>query len=124
MFRRKQGPLVVEDAWQVHETVHDGHRLVIRGNAGAKPLVASKDYGIKVGLAVPFNEPQHDGMPTSSEMAQLEVVEEAIVSGLAGHAVLVAVLTTNGMREFVAYTGNGGWLPSFDERLQSSITTH
>jgi hypothetical protein len=28
------------------------------------------------------------------------------------------------MREFVAYTGDGSWLPEFDRGLQTAVTTH
>jgi hypothetical protein len=28
------------------------------------------------------------------------------------------------MREFVAYTGDGSWLPEFDQGLQTAVTTH
>jgi Family of unknown function (DUF695) len=123
MFGRKRTE-AVEDMWNVFQGTYDGRPLLVRGNIGAKKLVGSKAYPIKVGLAVPFRNPRPDGFPEPAEDAELGVVEETIIARIAGHAVLVAVLTTNGMREFVAYTGDGSWLPEFDRGLQTAVTTH
>ncbi len=73
---------------------------------------------------MPFKNPRPDGFPEPAEDAELGVVEETIIARIAGHAVLVAIVTTNGMREFVAYTGDGSWLPEFDRGLQIAVTTH
>jgi Family of unknown function (DUF695) len=113
-----------EDAWTVEETTHDGRRLIVRANEGARTLSGDPRLGIKVGLAVPFHDPDRSGMLSTQEAKQLNATEDQIVASLNGHAHLVLVLTTNGMREFVAYTGDGGWLPAFDRELQETITTH
>ena len=123
IFGRKRAE-AVEDTWNVFQGTYDGRPLLVRGNIGAKKLVGSKAYPIKVGLAVPFRNPRPDGFPEPAEDAELEVVEETIIARIAGHAVLVAILTTNGMREFVAYSGDGSWLPEFDRGLQTAVTTH
>jgi Family of unknown function (DUF695) len=101
-----------------------GRRLIVRANVGARHLAGHKRFGIKVGVAIPLNVPQDDGMPSNEEAEQLNTVEDQLVAGLDGHAHLVLVLTTAGMREFVAYTGDGGWLPAFDQDLQTAVTTH
>jgi hypothetical protein len=124
MFGRTKPVDPAEDAWTVSETTHDGRRLIVRANIAARSLAGDKRLGIKVGLAIPFHTSDPDGMPSPDEVALLDAAEEHIVEELSGHARLVLVLTTNGMREFVAYTGNGEWLPEFDKQLQSSVTSH
>lgn len=63
-------------------------------------------------------------MPGAGEMADLDRIEEAAIGEAAGRAVLVGVITTAGMREYLLYGARTEWIGAFDEALRSRITTH
>ena len=60
----------------------------------------------RVGVAVPLNAPDPDGLPTRNEARLLADIEDALVAALhaGSEAVHLLVLTTGGMREFVFHT--------------------
>ena len=57
-------------------------------------------------------------------MGQLAVFEDALIEKVAARAVLVGVITTNGTREFVMYTGSGDWIAALHEELKAALPTH
>ena len=127
LFRREKpnepdGP--VPDEWQVSEGQNDGRRLIASFRTGARGLVGSRRYMIQIGVAVPLLAPGPDGMPGSDELAQLVAFEDAMMERLGDKAVLVGVITTGGMREFVLYTGSREWIAAFHESLKSVLPTH
>jgi hypothetical protein len=65
--------------------------------------------------------PNDNGLPVGDEADALESFEEQLVARVAGSGVLVLVITTSGMREFVLYTGDAGWLPQLHEDLQAAL---
>lgn len=123
VFKRKREP-GSQDSWTLSEGTYDGKRLIVRRRVDLGSLPESANHAIKVGMAVPFRNPQPDGMPSTQELAELEAIEDRLIAEMADRAVLVLVLTTNNMREFVAYTAEGDWLPAFDRTLQTVITSH
>jgi len=86
--------------------------------------VGSRRYNIRIGVAVPFRAPDPEGMPDATELAQLVAFEDALALKASGKGVLVGVITTGGMREFVLYTGAGDWIPGFHQDLRSVLPTH
>jgi len=127
LFRRDKpegsdAPLT--DEWQVSEGQHGDNRLITSFRTGARGLVGSPQYTIRIGIAVPFLAPDPEGMPASDELAQLVAFEDAVMERAGDKAVLVGVITTGGMREFVLYTGSGEWIPAFHEDLKAALPTH
>lgn len=98
--------------------------MIARFNVAATKLVGRRDLGIQIGIAIPFNNPRDDGMPSESERKQLDVIEELIKERIGKRGYLVGVITTRGMREFVAYTGATDWIRSFHESLAEAVSTH
>jgi hypothetical protein len=47
-----------------------------------------------------------------------------LIAASAAHAILVAVVTTSGMREFVLYTGTSDWIPDFHQTMIRSTSSH
>jgi hypothetical protein len=84
--------------------------------------VPDPDRPVKVTVRVMFKHGRHDGMPTGdTENDYLGAVEEALVRELPAHgAVLALVVTGEGNREWVAYSGSLSWLaawsPEFADR--------
>jgi hypothetical protein len=127
LFRREQpsepeGP--VPDEWAVSEGNHNGKRLIARFRTGARPWVGSSKYPIQIGVAVPLVAPDGDGMPGGVEAEQLTAFEDALIGRAVDRAILVGVITTSGMREFVLYTGSGEWIALFHEDLIAALPTH
>ena len=110
--------------WSILRGEHDGRPILVRLNTGARAIAGSDAYGIRVGVAIPFRQPTPEGMPDTSESAELLTIEDALIEQSSAHAVLVAILTTNGMREFVFYTGDGDWIPEFHQHMMRSTSSH
>jgi len=107
--------------------------MVISGVHEEKPLIARFDtsgeqlkgrYSIQVGVAIPFNDPTPEGMPTPEETAQLDAIETTLLRKAHEQSVLVGVITTGGMREFVLYTNSSEWLEAFHEAMKTAVPTH
>lgn len=98
----------IKDEWLVGEGEHEGHRLIARVNRGAQQIVGDGQYFFRVGIAVPFTSPQHDGMPNEKELQSLARIEDMIYDYFnAKHiGVLCIILTTQGMREFITYSAS------------------
>jgi uncharacterized protein DUF695 len=112
------------DDWQVFQGVSAGHTLFARFDRRAGRLANDSRYAIQIGVAVPLRAPDSHGLPYRQEIGQLEAFEDALIKKVAKKAVLVGVITTNGMREFVLYTGSGDWIPGFHEDLKATLPTH
>ena len=127
LFRRdkpEEPDAPVTDEWQVSEGHYGDNRLITTFRTGARGIVGSPRYTIRIGIAVPFLAPDAEGMPTSDELAQLVAFEDVVTERAGDNAVLVGVITTGGMREFVLYTGSGEWIPAFHTDLKSALPTH
>lgn len=82
------------------------------------------DFAIQIGIAVPLLNPDPGGLPRPDETEQLHSIEDTVDRLLGGRAVMVAVITTGEMREFVLYTGSGDWIAQFHTDLQAAVDTH
>src|SRR3954470_20815437 len=91
--------------------------LIARVRNDVAPLIGSPEHGIQIGIAIPLHDAQRNGLPTAAELPQLDAIEALIDAEVAERAVLVAVITTSGMREFVLYTGCGDWIPDCHHAL-------
>lgn len=107
--------------------------MVISGMHEEKPLVARLDtsaeqlmgrYSVQVGVAITFNDPTPEGFPTPDETKQLESIEATLLRKAVEQSVLVGVITTGGMREFVLYTNSSTWLEAFHEAMKKAVPTH
>jgi len=112
------------DGWQVYQGTTEGRALFARFDKRAGRLAKDPRYSIQIGVAVPFRAPDRHGLPNTQEMGQLAVFEDALIEKVAARAVLVGVITTNGTREFVMYTGSGDWIAGLHEDLKAALPTH
>ena len=81
-------------------------------------------YSIQVGVAVPLNDPTPEGWPTPEEDQQLAKIESIVVRKADQESVLVGVITTGGMREFVLYTNSSVWIEEFHRVMKEEVPTH
>ena len=100
--------------------------MFVRRNDSVKQLMGHQDYKYRAGFAVPLLNPNPDGLPTNEEMEVLNSIEEALSLELEKNqeALLVLVITTSGMREFVCYTKNPDVVNRAMNIVQSKFTSH
>jgi hypothetical protein len=100
--------------------------MIVRSNAGYRDFGSVPGYEHQVGIAVPLRTPEPTGLPSPAEDAELGHIEDLICSSLQDQAesLLVAVITTGGMREFAFYTRDPERLKQRFEQLRNSITSH
>ncbi len=113
-----------QDSWQVTQGHRDGQAIFTRFSQAVGLAGDRADYGIQIGVAVPFVDPDSDGLPQGPEVGQLDEIEDLIVRESAGRAVLVGVITTQAMREFVLYSQDSEWIPEFHQALRDNVDHH
>ena len=111
-------------AWFIYRGGDAKGPLHGRFDHDARPLAGSPDYPIQIGIAIPLLEPGPDGLPQEPELGTLDDIERTIVGIAEGDAVLVGVISTGGVREFVLYTGDGEWLEGYHDALSAAIESH
>jgi Family of unknown function (DUF695) len=100
--------------------------MIIRTNIGYRNFKSVPGYEHQVGIAVPLINPEVTGLPGAAELAVLDGVEDTICSSLEEQAesLLVAVITTGGMREFFFYTRQPERVQERVVELRKRITSH
>jgi len=127
---RKEAPtsdqLPINGPWAILQGQHAGKPMIVRSNTGYRKFGSVPGYEHQVGIAVPLHAPETSGLPSPGENAQLAAVEDTICPALEEQAssLLVAVITTSGMREFVFYTRSPQEARRRFEQLRGRITSH
>lgn len=118
--------LPLDGPWSVSEGQHDGRLMIVRTNNAYREYAPVAGYEDQVGIAVPLNNVASSGLPSAEEDAQLDEIEEAICGALERQAesLLVAIITTSGIREFVFYTREPQQVKARFEQLHNQITSH
>jgi Family of unknown function (DUF695) len=118
--------LPINGPWAISQGEHNGRVMIVRSNTGYQGFGSVPGYEHQVGIAVPLNAPDATGLPSSGENAELQTIEDAICPALEEQAesVLVAVITTSGMREFVFYTRAPREVQQRFGKLRDRVTSH
>lgn len=116
----------VAGPWTVAKGTHNGQGMFVRRNTGYLQLKSVPGYEHQVGIAVPLRKPEATGLPGAAELAPLSEIEDIICSSLEEQAesLMVAVITTSGMQEYVFYTRDPHSVQQRFEELRKRITTH
>jgi hypothetical protein len=123
LFRKRPHREVsFEDSWMVISGMHEEKPLIARFDTSGEQLKGR--YSIQVGVAIPFNDPTPEGMPTPEETVQLDAIETTLLREAHEQSVLVGAITTGGMREFVLYTNSSAWLEAFHAAMKAAVPTH
>jgi hypothetical protein len=80
------------------------------------------EWPVQVGIAVSYGE-SPDGQPQAAHLEQLRALEQAVVDAAAGEARLVAVMTLEGVREWMLYARSTAWTQDFTEAGLSVMVT-
>jgi Family of unknown function (DUF695) len=111
-------------SWAVYSCLYDDKPMVGRINQGAQALAGSPTHNIQIGVAVRVKSPDKNGFPQAEEMEHLAAFEDGLLERTRDRAVLVAVLTTGSMREFILYTGSDDWIPQAHTDLKALLPSH
>ena len=112
------GLLAVPPDWvTLRSTTEEGQPVVVLIDRAVATTAPHEQFRTQVGVAVQYGETP-DGLPAHPELAQLKALEQAVVDAAAGQARLVAVMTLEGVREWVLYARSTEWtLPFVDAGL-------
>ena len=118
--------LTIGQDWKVGQSKYEGKPLIARFNAGLQAIAGHPDYRYQVGIAVPLKSPNEHGLPGVEEDRQLAGIEDEITRTLEEdrESILVGVISTNGMREFVCYSTDADSVRRKFDGLQQSVTSH
>ena len=112
--------------WHLGQGEYEGDPIMVRINAALKPFAGQTDHTLKIGFAIPLNQPNPGGMPDPEENDQIGAYEDRIteVLQLKGSAVQALAITMGTFKEFVFYA-----LPDMDvqavhEQLMDEIESH
>lgn len=115
-----------EHQWGMAELDEEQGPLLIRFNSTVKDWEGHPELPIKLGFAIPLNNPNEGGLPDPDENEQLSVVEDAICREVEQGAtgVQVLALTTGIMKEFIFYISPGADIAKMHQTLQENVSSH
>jgi hypothetical protein len=124
--QRSAEDMQVNDAWTVAEGNHNGRPMFVRFNSGFRSFRGRSSYPHQVGIAVPLRNPEPSGLPNSTELPELSVIEDEICELLESEkeSLFVAIVTTGGMQEYVFYTSSPEQVKLKFDQLRGKITSH
>jgi hypothetical protein len=122
-FKKKFLPIdQYPDTWTLKAGTDQGLPIIVRTRTGFQQAAGHPEYPFQIGVAVPLLDPTENGLPGKREMAVLDKVETKLVEVLSREgAVLVLVITTGRMREFVFYARD--WRPEELDLAVQSISS-
>jgi hypothetical protein len=127
-FKKRPDPsqMFADGQWRVSEGEYDGDPIIVRFNAILKPFAGKTDHNLKIGFAIPLNNPNPGGMPNPEENDQIAAIEDRINVALQekGSVVPALVITMGTFKEFVFYAKPDLDVKSAHEQLMTEITSH
>lgn len=120
------GQPLIDGPWSILRGKYDRTDTIVRLNTGYRKFGSLPGYGHQVGIAVPFRSPGKTWQLSQEEHTELHAIEEEIRRTLQHQtgSPLVAVITTQVMREFVLHTRVPEKVARLFKELSKRITTH
>jgi hypothetical protein len=96
------------DRWSITHGVGDVGPYVLRFQQELLPVSDTSGYSELLTILWPYAEEDTGALPSSADLAAMEVFEERLHAALEhdAHAVITAVLTFDGARQWVVYTSD------------------
>lgn len=92
----------------------DAQPVVVLVDRAVATTAPYPQWPVQVGIAVTYGQTP-DGQPAEEHREQLRALEQAVVDAAAGQARLVAVMTLEGVREWMLYARTSDWSQDFAE---------
>lgn len=83
-----------------------------------------EDFPLQVGVGVTLQQPDEQGQPSAEEKAALRAFETGLVQALGHEGRIVATLTVDGVREYVAYVRSTDVLVPWRETPPPGTESH
>jgi len=100
----------------------DGHPIVVLVDRAVATTAPYREFTTQVAVAVQLGETP-DGLPVQDDLADLKALEQAVVDAAAGEGRLVAVMTLEGVREWMLYARTTAWSACFSGAGLSVVLT-
>jgi hypothetical protein len=127
--RRKQDiaclPKIGQE-WAVARADYAGAPLIVRYNQTARNWISHPDLPIKLGFAIPLNNPNEHGLPDPDENSQIDAIEDLICGEVSTKAtgIQALVLTTGKMKECIFYINPSADIADMHASIQQQVSTH
>lgn len=92
----------------------EGKPIVVIVDRAIATTAPYPEFTQQVAIAVPLSDTE-DGLPAEEDLPRLKELEQHLVDAASGEARLVAVLTLEGMREWMLYARTTAWALPFVE---------
>src|SRR5262245_20288238 len=91
------------DSWAAAEGEHEDKPLVIRFRQELRSASDFRGYPLLLQITWPYESPDEAGLPGAGDTEAMDRFEERILAAYErdSHAVLTAVITTNGARQWI-----------------------
>ena len=117
------GLLDLDPDWvTLRDQTEEGLPVVVLVDRAVAATAPHEDCPFQVAVAVQLS-PTEDGQPSERDRPNLRELEQQLVDAAAGQARLVAVMTLEGVREWILYGSSGEWTASFVAAGVSCIVT-
>ncbi len=109
LFRKKpklEDIVLPEDAWLIKAGTVDNLPTTVRYHQPLKKFRGHHELQVKLGIAIPLNNPNPQGFVEGDEVDLMRAIEEKIILQLAQPqrvGFLAGVISTGGMQEFISY---------------------
>jgi hypothetical protein len=112
--------------WSVSRAEYDGNPMVLRLNDGLRDITGHKRYPTQAGIAIRCNTPDEHGLPSPRDTAAFDGFEDQFDQLFCEgqSALFAAVISTNGMREFVFYVSDESRFREQFRRWAETPKTH
>jgi hypothetical protein len=105
---------VAPDWVTVRAETDSGNPIVVLLDRAIATSAPYPEFTQQVAVAVPLEETP-DGQPSKADQKRLRELEQHLVDAAAGEARLVAVMTLEGLREWMLYARSTAWALPFVE---------
>lgn len=100
-----------------------GMPVHVRWDPVAVAVAPVPGFDVQLGVTVPLQVAGEDGLPSPAEERRLASIEASLRAGLevGERARLVLVVTTRGVREFVGYAEDDGWVAGWASEVRAKL---
>ncbi len=105
---------VIADWVTLRAETDEGKPIVVLLDRAIATTAPYEEFTQQIAVAVPLS-PTPDGQPAEQDHDRLRELEQHLVDAAAGEARLVAVMTLEGLREWMLYARSTAWARPFLE---------